>query len=72
MELINYTSRVFYRLKQIEENGNVEYTPINDISIKLHKQISINLYPNPSNGIYNIEGDGLPNAQILYMNLRDE
>ncbi|MEI6508743.1 MAG: T9SS type A sorting domain-containing protein, partial [Bacteroidota bacterium] len=52
---LNNASVLYYRLKQIDVDGKFEYSKIitvrkSDISVKNN----INVYPNPSNGLFNI------------------
>ncbi len=46
----------FYRLKQLDLNGKFEYSTIKLIKIKGDQ--AINIYPNPTNGLINIETFG--------------
>jgi len=46
------TSNIYYRLKQIDFDAKVEYSHIVSINTKEHNEIS--LFPNPTNGIINV------------------
>ena len=44
----------YYRLKQVDFDGRFEYSDV--ITVEIEKQqTSINVYPNPSKGLYNIQ-----------------
>ena len=53
----------YYRLKQIDFNGAFKYTQTKSIVIN---DSYISLYPNPSNGIMNIQCKGIKNATVRF------
>lgn len=44
----------YYRLKQVDYDGNYEYSPI--VSLFRKSNIDVNIYPNPTQGVLNITG----------------
>ena len=52
----------YYRLKQVNFDGSVEYSPITKVNIS-GKASTINLYPNPATTIVYL--DGLEDGQVL-------
>jgi len=44
---------LYYRLKQVDYDGTTDYS--NVVAIRNNLEISVEIYPNPSNGIVNIE-----------------
>jgi type IX secretion system substrate protein len=62
--LANDLSRIYFRLKIIDENGDVNYSEIRIVDPDEYQQ-GISLYPNPSNSFINIIFNGAPgNWQI--------
>jgi hypothetical protein len=60
----NHSSTSYYRLKQVDYDGEFEYSKI--ISVQHHKSNEIVVFPNPSsNGIFEIKGPALENAQEI-------
>lgn len=45
-------SDYYYRLKQVDYNGNFEFS--NSIFLKNKKQTEVNVYPNPTSGVLNV------------------
>lgn len=57
---------VYYRMKQIDNNGNFTYTE--PTAVNCNTKQEINVYPNPSNGIFTIKGIASEN-EVLVTNL---
>jgi hypothetical protein len=55
-------NRVFYRLSMIDIDNRNTYSDV--ISLNLTGAKSITISPNPSNGVFQIEGDGLKQVNI--------
>jgi Secretion system C-terminal sorting domain len=62
------TKTVYYRVKQISANGNIEYSTIQEIKF-IAKNLSIQLFPNPSTDYAKISWNGTENpSQIIVSN----
>lgn len=53
---------IYYRLKLIESNGALDYSPLRSISVDLEQDI--NIYPNPISNILNISNTQQENMNI--------
>ncbi len=55
----------YYRLKQLDLDGKFEYSNIVELTTQKSTDLKINLYPNPTNGLLQIEGlEAIGNAHI--------
>lgn len=50
-----YQGITYYRLKQVDFDGAYAYSNI--VAVEVNEEIKFNIYPNPSNGIVNIESN---------------
>jgi hypothetical protein len=50
----NETGKIIFRLKQLEKDGKVKYSGLRVVELKKTQAHNIRLYPNPSNGAFNI------------------
>lgn len=59
---------VYYRLKQLDSDGHFTYSVVIAIAQNTTKQ-SLSIYPNPSNGIFNVIGiQNLEQSQFVLLN----
>lgn len=58
----------FYRLNQVDRDGKTTLTDIIKVDFKSKQNEIINIYPNPSKGIVNIETSELANYSIMDIN----
>lgn len=59
-EFVDYncpTSIVYYRLKQVDFNGEYSYSKINVVDLREEKQNEWSFYPNPANDVLNLKGN---------------
>ncbi len=65
VDSITDNKTLYYRLKQIDYNGSSTYSSIKTVESE-NTAPSWNVYPNPSNGIYRISGNDLPeNMEVV-------
>lgn len=50
---------VYYRLKQIDYNGNFEYSPVRTLNQRPETRNSVSVYPNPAKGKVQIASQGV-------------
>jgi Concanavalin A-like lectin/glucanases superfamily/Secretion system C-terminal sorting domain len=55
LQLINYNSQLFYRLKMVDLDGKFKYSKIINIENKAQSEITI--YPNPTSDYFTISGN---------------
>ncbi len=66
-----YFPTTYYRLKQVDLDGNYEYSGIIEISNAINEKLTVNaLYPNPTNGQSNVNFS-LPKTQNVFISVRD-
>lgn len=51
-----FTGISYYRLKQTDFDGNYSYSQIKSINFNTLEQLSLSIYPNPTNNIITVEG----------------
>ncbi|MFI5221458.1 MAG: T9SS type A sorting domain-containing protein, partial [Bacteroidia bacterium] len=65
---LNMTQTLFYRLKQVDFDGNFEYSSRISVTVNLNsidgKNISI--YPNPNNGNFVVENSLQQNSNVTF------
>lgn len=54
----------YYRLKQVDFDGNFEYTPIR--MLQFSSDSKINIYPNPANNLVNVDGLNINDKVYLF------
>ncbi len=54
----------YYRLKQIDKNGDFSYSSIVPVNYRINKS-SLSIYPNPSLGEFTIDLVGMENKEVL-------
>jgi hypothetical protein len=59
-----YLGTSYYRLKQTDFNGSYYYSEPVSVTLKESDNFQIQIYPNPSNGIFNIALDGIESNLI--------
>ncbi len=64
-----YEGISYYRLKQTDVNGKKSYSQLVAVNFKLNKE-GIRVYPNPTNGEFNIDFSDLSNSEVLVV-IRD-
>jgi hypothetical protein len=69
------TSKLYYRLKQVDFDGNFVYTDIKEVDLqknnfKKSTTLNIKMYPNPNNSLLNIDVENLQ-AQKVYIKIID-
>lgn len=57
----------YYRLKQTDLDGTTTYFPIKSVSINQDLNSKISIYPNPTDGLINIELNGLIVEKIILL-----
>lgn len=60
----------YYRLKQIDFDGNFEFTDI--VFVHFEKEIKVNIFPNPTSENVTIQGDLPTNSQIELINIKGQ
>jgi len=63
---INVT-KIFYRLKQVDFDGNFQYTEIKEVDLEknITANMQISVYPNPNTEILNVDIESLDQKNIL-------
>lgn len=56
----------YYRLKQMELNGNIEYSKVRKLYIDVYAVSSISVYPNPARSLLYIRGAGVGQTLSIY------
>lgn len=59
----NNQSRLFYRLKMTDKDGNFEYSSVINVSIKTNRMFSIS--PNPAKDILHIKGNHIAAVEVV-------
>ncbi len=62
-DIINKSGTIYYRLKQIDLNGSFTYSDLTTVNIT--PLSNIELYPNPSRGIFSVEYISTQNNDLL-------
>lgn len=50
----NETGKIIFRLKQTELDGTIKYSSLRIVDLHRKKEQGIKIYPNPSNGVFNV------------------
>jgi hypothetical protein len=64
------TGAVYYRLKQVDTDGKVAYSPVRTVSFTKPAVLSLNLYPNPAQTVTKLDLSQLPataTVQVLVL-----
>lgn len=59
-----YLGTSYYRLKQIDIDGQFSYSPVRSISLKAPQKTKVLVYPNPATEIVNIRGVALKDLEV--------
>ncbi len=60
-----YNGVSYYRLKQVDLNGNFIYSEL--VAVKFQNNNSLSIYPNPSNGPFNVSISGQNGKEVLVL-----
>lgn len=61
----NFSGNTYYRLQQQDMNGQFSYSVVRVVKADISKQLSLNVWPVPAVGFFNVSVTGLDKADLI-------